>query len=406
MVLEQNEEGIWSLTRGGKPYQIRGAGGTQHHDLLAGFGGNSLRTWGIRQLEERDEQGRNLLDRAHELGLTVTVGIWIHQARRGFDFSDPVAVNRQRESVRTDVRRFKDHPAIVAWGLGNEVEIAVPGPNEALWREMNELAKIIKEEDPHHPVMTIIAGMGTEKIQSIMEFYPEIDILGINAYGSAWRAPQVMANLGWSKPWAITEFGPPGPWEVAKTAWGAPLEPTAEEKAERYRRAWEACSADERGQFLGGYAFNWGHKQEGTATWFGMFLPTGARTAATDTMQFLWTGSWPADRCPVITDWSAPFAGSSVAPGSEAEVTLTAHDPEGQPLAVTWWVMAEAVKPGIGGDREAVPETFPDSVRTASGYRAVIRAPAEPGAYRLFVKVVDPANGASVRNTPFLVTQP
>ena len=41
---------------------------------------------------------------------------------------------------------------------------------------------------------------------------------------------------------------------------------------------------------LGTYAFKWGHKQEATPTWFGMFLPDGRRTPAIDTMTELWSG--------------------------------------------------------------------------------------------------------------------
>lgn len=406
VTLEQDHEGNWRLLRGGEPYFIRGAGGAHHHERVTEFGGNSIRTWGVNQLVPRDDQGRNVLDRAHELGLTVTVGIWIQQIRRGFDFNDPVVVQRQRDYVREAVRTYRDHPAVLVWGLGNEPAIAVAGENAALWQELNVLARIIKEEDPHHPVMTVVSGLGEEKLRALQIHYTEIDILGINAYGGALRAPEVLAKIGWTKPWALTEFGPRGPWEVPKTAWGAPIEQTAEEKAALYRRSWEAGSLAGSSQFLGGYAFIWGHKQEGSSTWFGMFLPTGERTPATDVMAQLWTGQWPADRCPEITDWSVPFAEASVAPGAETPVSVTAIDPEGQPLTVTWWIMAEAIKPGVGGDREAVPESFHDTVAPTSATTAVIRAPNTPGNYRLFVKAVDPAGAASVRNTPFQVTTP
>jgi hypothetical protein len=73
----------------------------------------------------------------------------------------------------------------------------------------------------------------------------------------------------------ITEFGPPGPWEVRKTSWGAPVEPTSTEKAKIYLRNHSGAIAAESAQCLGSYAFLWGHKQEATATWFGMFLPSG-----------------------------------------------------------------------------------------------------------------------------------
>lgn len=404
--LQQDANGRWTLLRGGEPYFIRGAGGSNHHELIPQFGGNSLRTWHVWQLEPRDEQGRNMIDRAHELGLTMTVGLWVQQARRGFKFDGGPAAQKQREMVRNAVRKFRDHPATLFWGLGNEVEIAVPPDNPAMWDELNELAKIVKAEDPLHPVMTVIAGANADKIKAIMKYYPEIDVLGINAYGeNAARTPEILASVGWTKPWAFTEFGPSGPWSARKMEWGAPIEPTGEEKVKMYRAGWEAAVKADDGKFLGGYAFIWGHKQEATATWFGMFLPTGERTAATDVVLQLWTGRNPPDRCPEITGWTVPFAEQTIAPGAKVEVAVEARDPEGKPLVATWWMMAEATRPKIGGDREAVPETFTDAIVRTDGMKAVVRAPA-PGNYRLFVKVVDPANGASVRNTPFRVAAP
>jgi hypothetical protein len=68
----------------GVPCALRGAGGSHALDLLAAIGGTSIRTWGV------DEQTPALLDEAHALGLSVSVGIWLGHARHGFDCGDPV----------------------------------------------------------------------------------------------------------------------------------------------------------------------------------------------------------------------------------------------------------------------------------------------------------------------------
>ena len=70
----------WQLLRGGDPYFIHGAGGDGPLDELAAAGANSIRTWG-------GDVGA-LLDDAHALGLTVTVGIWLGHERHGFDYTD------------------------------------------------------------------------------------------------------------------------------------------------------------------------------------------------------------------------------------------------------------------------------------------------------------------------------
>ena len=92
--------------------------------VRAELGGNSIRTWGIDQIVTKTSDGKEFLDKAHSLGLTVSLGIWIAQPRHGFDYKNAEKVAKQREKVREIVRKFKDHPALLTWSLGNEVEIA------------------------------------------------------------------------------------------------------------------------------------------------------------------------------------------------------------------------------------------------------------------------------------------
>ena len=84
------------------------------------------------------------------------------------------------------------------------------------------------------------------------------------------------------------------------TEWGAPYEQTSTEKAEFYRKSYERGVIGAPGRALGSYAFLWGHKMEGTETWFGMLLEDGSRTAAVDVMTELWSGSAPKDLAPTI----------------------------------------------------------------------------------------------------------
>ncbi|MEM1296577.1 MAG: glycoside hydrolase family 2 TIM barrel-domain containing protein, partial [Verrucomicrobiota bacterium] len=138
--------GTWKLMREGKPYLIKGAGGSVKLDLLKQCGGNSIRTWGV------DAKTKELLDTAHSHGLTVTVGIWLAHLNRGANYEDAELIERQTDEVRRAVEKYKDHPAVLAWGLGNEMEVGENGDtNVALWRHINDLAKLVKQIDPHHP---------------------------------------------------------------------------------------------------------------------------------------------------------------------------------------------------------------------------------------------------------------
>ena len=84
--LQKTEQG-WQLLRGGEPYLIRGAGGTHSLEQLAAAGANSIRTWDAENVRGEDDVDV-ILDEAHALGLTVTVGIWLAHERHGFDYND------------------------------------------------------------------------------------------------------------------------------------------------------------------------------------------------------------------------------------------------------------------------------------------------------------------------------
>src|SRR5688572_30106716 len=107
-------DGKWQLLRDGHPYLIKGAGGSASRELLKEIGGNSFRTWGADNLDAQ-------LDEAHRLGLSVCVGIWLGQERSGFSYSDPAQVKRQFDMAQRTIEKYKDHPAVLMWGLGNEM---------------------------------------------------------------------------------------------------------------------------------------------------------------------------------------------------------------------------------------------------------------------------------------------
>lgn len=390
----------WRLMRDGAPFVIRGAGGPGSLEMLAACGGNTIRTWGVEDVEKQVD-GVRMIDRAHQVGLAVTVGLWLGHERHGFDWNDSNAIARQRKMVEDAVIAYRHHPALLSWGLGNEMEGV--GDNATIWREVNSLARRIKELDPGHPVMTVVANVNPPKLAAIKAHAPDIDILGINAYaGVADMAARLRAE-GWAKPYCITEFGLPGPWESPHTPWKAPVEPFGPQKAAATAAAQGAIMADVD-NCLGSYVFLWGQKQEATASWFGMFLPTGEKTARVDAMTRAWTGSWPANRAPLLTAAEVAFAGAEVASGERHAVSARYGDPESDPLTFRWEVREESSDRREGGDAERPPPAVDDAiVRADRDGTAEIRIPTKPGAYRLFVTVTDGHGSGAVDNWPFFV---
>ena len=290
----KNSYGNFELHRNGKPYYIKGAGAKDHFDLLVKSGANSIRIWSTNNKE--------LLDSAHKHNLTVTLGLHVRPERSGMDYDDEYAVKGQIEYLKNEVLKYKDHPALLVWGIGNEVDLRYS--NFKVWETIEILAKFIKEVDPNHPTMTVIAGIDPSKAYYIKKYCPSVDILGLNVYGSIENAGANLRKYNWNKPYIVSEWGVNGPFEAKKTSWKAKVEPPNGLKAEQRLRRYQELIEKDKELCLGSYCFLWGQKQESTATWHGMFLSNGNPTEAVDVMQYCWTGEWPQSRAPSIKNIS------------------------------------------------------------------------------------------------------
>lgn len=387
--------GSYKLIRNGEPYVIRGVGGNGSRKLLLECGANSFRTWGAENIGQ-------VLDEAHRDGLTVTVGIWLGHAG-AFNYHNPVEVKKQFEMCKEVVTKHKDHPALLMWAFGNEMEANPDDP--AVWRAIEDIAAMSKAIDPNHPTMTVVAEVGGDKVKNIHAICKSIDIIGINSYGGARTLKERYEKAGGTKPYILTEFGPLGSWEVPKTRWDAPIEASSTEKAEFYRQAYEAAVSGNPGTCIGSYAFLWGNKQEATATWFGMLLPNGAPLAAVDVMSTFWTGKPRANLVPRIDKLSVTTA-DKLKPGQVVKASLVASDPEGKPVTVKWILTAEGRERLTAGRDEAVPEGYPQALVSSSKSEATFRMPESGGGYRIFAYAFDDAGGAAVANVPIFVDAP
>jgi hypothetical protein len=406
----RSDGGRYQLTVNGQPFYIRGAG-LEFGDIerLAAHGANSFRTW---RTDNGQDTGQEVLDRAHASGLYVTMGLEIAREREGqgrgvfgFDYDDEAAVAEQLERVRAEVMRYKDHPAMLIWGIGNELNLGASNPK--VWDAVNQISEMIHEIDPNHLTTTMLAGIGPELVREIRARAPDLDLLSIQMYADIENLPQRIDDAGWDGPYMITEWGATGHWETDTTAWGAPIENNSSVKADLYRSRYETAIASDSTQIVGSYVFLWGQKQERTPTWYGMFLPTGEETEAVDVMEYLWTGAWGANRTPRLESITLDGRGATddirLRPGQRVPARVVSFDHEGDPLRYAWEVRREATDLGEGGDDEDVPDLLPDAIDTPAAAQITVTAPREPGAYRLFVYVYDGRGHAAHANIPFYV---
>jgi hypothetical protein len=382
------------IMRGSEPYFVKGAGGTEKMEELVKRGGNSVRTWSTDGLA-------GILGSAQKNGLTVCAGIWLESECSWFSYSKPDQCAVQTERVQKVVREFRDHPALLFWGLGNEEE--GDGKNAAYWKQLDALAEMIHREDPAHPAFTAVAGLSKEKSEGLNVHAPHMDFVGINTYGALPGLRKHLSEVKWMRPWVVTEFGPQGFWERPKTQWGAPLEQTSTEKATVMRESYQKAIAP-AGDCWGGYAFLWGQKQEATSTWFGLFTSEGESTASVDVLQELWTGKGPANGAPVMEGLTSTDAKATLARGASFTATAKATDPDGDSLTWHWSVTPESAGRDAKG-QEMPPAPMPASVIKADGPDATFRAPDQPGAWRVFLRLTDGKGHAATANFPFRVVK-
>jgi hypothetical protein len=332
------------------------------------------------------------------------MGLEVGRERHGHSYDDTVFVNQQFNYLKGEVERIKNHPALLGWAIGNELNL---GQNDLrIYDEVNRISKMIHEFYQNHVTTTTTAGIGKREIDYIKEHCTDLDFMSIQMYGDIVNLQQRIADAGWTGPYMVTEWGATGHWEVAKTEWDVSIEQTSNEKADAFMERYQRAILADPVNCMGSYVFLWGQKQERTPTWYGMHLENGAKTETVDAMHYIWTGNWPADRCPAIDSFKiegkTAFENIKLKAGKpfSAEVFFTNHDVDS--LTFTWEIIQESTNHGWGGDFEKRPETV---FHEALASKIEINAPDTIGGYRLFVYVTDNYGNAGTANIPFLAEE-
>jgi hypothetical protein len=370
----KNASGEFTLLRNGQPYYVKGAGGSVYLKEVVASGGNSIRTWGA-------ENALQILDEAHKHGLTVMMGLWLQHERHGFDYDDSVAVRRQKDAFRKEVLALKDHPALLAWGVGNEVDLNYSNTN--VWYAVEDIAKMIKEIDPHHPTTTITAGLDSIEVQLIKARCPSLDFYSINTYSDLDKLPSQIERFGWTGPYMITEWGPNGHWEVKRAPWGAPLEQSSAQKAESYTRRYQDKIWAEKAHCMGSYVFLWGQKQETTPSWYGIFTEYKEKTETLWAIKQAWMGT--QEPAPVsLGGFEKPYLMTQAADAIELPLALQSQSLE--EVKLRYEIIPESQDIKSGGDVEGRPASIErKKVRKFNGKSLSLKAPEAEGAYRIFI---------------------
>ena len=398
----KNTSGKYQLLVNNKPFYINGAGCEFGNiSALAKHNGNSFRTW---RTNNGTQSGREVLDAAQKNGLMVTMGIEVARERHGFDYNDKVAVAEQKERIKKEILELKDHPALLIWAIGNELNLRAINPK--VWDAVNDISKMIHEIDPNHPTTTTLAGISQEEIDLIKNRCSDVDILSIQLYAAITKLPKAIKEFGWTGPYIVTEWGATGHWEVPKTSWGVPIEENSTIKAANYLNRYKTAIAADTNQCLGSYVFLWGQKQERTPTWYGVFLEDGKETESVDVMHFIWNNAWPENRTPQIESFTlnhkTAYESFITEEGKELKALIDIKDFEDDTINYNWEILYESTDLKDGGDQESRPEKVEIYIISNINGELKFKSP-KKGMYRLFAYADDSHGHAATGNIPFMV---
>lgn len=399
-----NRNNRYQLVVNGQDFYIKGAG----IDLgsvksLAEYGGNAFRTW---RVDNGERAALEILNEAEEHGLMVCMGIEVARERHGFDYNDKQAVAHQKAQIRKDVMALKDHPALLMWGIGNELNLRHTNPK--VWDAVNELSEMIHDIDPNHPTTTMLAGAEPEVIQLVAKRSPDLDLLSFQLYGDIDKLPKYLADSAYTGAYTVSEWGATGHWESPCTDWGRPIEANSSDKANAYKTRYLDYIAADTAQCIGSFVFLWGQKQERTPTWYGVFLENGRHTEAAQTMYQLWTSEDcdnPVPKYPLLTlEGAEAISSVRLTEGSTYSAQVNCQVTDNQSISYRWELMKEVEKSqeSDGGDFEPTPDIVWHQSQSDKLQRVEFEAP-EAGEYRLFVYLDDGFGGSATANMPILV---
>lgn len=384
----------------GQPYVIKGAAGAEHLDELKRRGGNTVRTYSLYDIDR-------ILDEAHSLGLMVAVGLDIPSMYHGFNYRDDAAVDSLIEATVADVRRLRDHPAVLMWVAGNEANLFHQRNPWYYWAT-DKLLQAIKKVDAAHPIMAVFDTQAKSYVLAPL-LLDHLDLVGVNVFQDIGpMIDRLETFYTWEGPYLFAEWGSKGYWEAISNDWSVPLEDSDSTKAARYERVYHEFIQDNP-RCLGSFVFYWGQKQERTHTWFSLFSEQGEYTPAVDAIQKAWTGSWPANRAPMarrlaVNGEQFHYSGY-VQRGDTVLAEVFPLDVDGDSLQISWEFTREGAYQRVTGGTEEVRPARLRVPMVLHGNQVKFAAPAETGPYRLFVYVRDGHGGVGYHNVPLFVVR-
>lgn len=399
--------GRYTFKKDGKPFIIKGGAGYTHMSELAASGGNTVICWDTTKLAA-------VLDEANRNHLTVIIGIDIPGVQYFDAYKNKIKVDSLYTAATQLVYKYKDHPAVLAWCLGNELKFPNSLIYDQFYTQFNRLLAMVHSNDPHHPVCTTVINVSKNNIFNIRWRIPALDFIGLNIYNSLRKLEDNLGalRLFWNGPYFVSEWAPRGGWEAPVTSWQAPIENNTTVNAAEYRDFFVNYMPVKDARFLGSLVFYWGSRQEYTHTFYSIFNEDGKPTEIKEVLNDVWKGVTTTHYSPqikgihldtvlVAKDNIIVNAGSMHSAGVDISTNQNTDS-----LQYSWQIVKEDwASWGEIWVHFKKPATEKGLIRDSTMRRINFLAPGKEGPYRVFVTVSNKKGYCANANIPFYVIE-
>ncbi|MCB0841755.1 MAG: glycosyltransferase [Bacteroidetes bacterium] len=410
-VILEKEGNEYYLQVDGKPFYIKGITYNPGHDWrdaysplvrkqletdfkrMADMGANVVRRY------KPTFYDYNILNVARENDLKVLYGFY-------FDpeidyYADTARVNDTKKRVLHRIESMRGETTILAWGLGNETwgllkhhfrPSYLPRVRKAYLNMLEDLAKDIKKIDPDHLIFSALEH--SEDLQvGLTSFHskvPGLDFISINSYYTPRISTldSIASRYYPNQPYLVSEFGPAGYWAPEYTVTDGReqlVESSSYQKAREYIDNWQNYISPYEGKNLGGVAFCWRDRFEGTATWFGITDINNRIKPGYYALKEAWTGEkvpFPIADAYIIPPWEVSNYRLS---------KVVTKDYKRRDLHYEWYICRETMLERVG------------SVNLQDrGRAALIELPGEDSDYRIYVHISDEEGNVVTASTPIV----
>ncbi len=408
--------GNYTLEVDGKPFFIKGVVYNPSHNwrdgnhpltrdqlekdlhLIKQMGANTIRRYSPSFYD------RNIVTVAEANNLKVLYGFWLSP---DLDYNaDTLKLQEYMDEVEDVVRTYKDNPTVLGWSVGNEVwqllELYYDQPYLTKVRQqyvafVEKVARRIHQLDPNRPVFTVLR-QNEQLAASLKDFKngaPSIDVMSISSFkeDDSGMLNELMATHYPNKPYMVSEFGYKGYWNPdysnIKTKEKAIQEDSDFEKGRYYKQQWQQHIEANKGYNVGGFAYCWRDRMEGTATWSGLTDFRGRLKPTYFALQQAYTGKPAQTVLPAVTIQSSA-KGYYTGQTYTFKVATAANAPKG--LKYEWYLYGNEYLDKIG------------SLEKMNGGKQVrIRLPEKASAYRLYLYVSDKGGNVVTSSLPLAV---